>query len=116
MLAKLIVWGASREEALARMEQALMQFHVLGVRTNIAYLLAIIRHPEFRAGRTHTGFLAQHLAGWKPNSAVPEEVLLALAAESVTRPGRGGRATAGAAGDVYNPWRSNEGWRAGSRG
>jgi 3-methylcrotonyl-CoA carboxylase alpha subunit len=110
MLAKLIVRGENREDALARMEQALLEFQVLGVRTNISYLLAIIRHPEFKAGSTHTAFLDQYFKNWKPEGSVPEAILLALAAEASARPPtvtsdvrNGSRA--------FDPWTSISGWR-----
>ncbi|HZT42495.1 MAG TPA: acetyl-CoA carboxylase biotin carboxylase subunit [Chthonomonadaceae bacterium] len=113
MLAKLIVRGADREETLARLEHALMEFAVLGVQTNIPYLLAILRHPDFRAGNISTGFLAEHFAGWKPPADLPAEVLLALAAESLTY--RESRALASASvasdGDPYSPWRMTGSWR-----
>src|SRR3989442_12372616 len=111
MRAKLIVLGRHRSEALARIEQALKEFHVLGVRTNISFLLDVIRHAAFRDGRTHTGFLAEHFAGWQPKSDVPEEVLLALAAESVTRPNRSDIQGADSLGDLCSPWRTGGAWR-----
>ena len=112
MLAKLIVYGTNRDQALARLEQALLAFPVLGVRTNIAYLLAICRHPEFRAGHTHTGFLAEHFARWQPDETVPNDVLLALTAEALTvyqerRP----TAAVAAEGDPYSPWHLGSTWR-----
>jgi acetyl/propionyl-CoA carboxylase alpha subunit len=113
MLAKLIVRGATREETLARLERALREFSVLGVQTNISYLLAILRHPDFRAGNLSTEFLAEHFAGWKPPTDLPVEALLALAAESLTYRAPGALAPAGAApeGDPYSPWRAAGHWR-----
>jgi propionyl-CoA carboxylase alpha chain/3-methylcrotonyl-CoA carboxylase alpha subunit/acetyl-CoA/propionyl-CoA carboxylase biotin carboxyl carrier protein len=60
MLAKLIVWGATRDEAVARMTAALDELALLGVPTNIDYLARIMTHPEFGAGRLDTGFLPRH--------------------------------------------------------
>ena len=110
MLAKLIVKGENREDAIARLEQALMEFHVLGVRTNIPYLLAIIRHPEFRAGHTKTSFLNDHFRNWKPNDEIPEAILLALAAESMMQ-GYPRSAMAANGARTHDPWNSNCGWR-----
>lgn len=47
MIGKLIGYGASREEALIRLERALQELYVKGVRTNINQLIKIVRHPEF---------------------------------------------------------------------
>ena len=83
MLAKLIVRGQSRTETLSKMEQALQQFPVLGVQTNIAYLLAIVQHTVFQAGTLSTRFLAEHFTPYKPDPELPKEVLFALATHSL---------------------------------
>ncbi len=57
MLAKLIVHGKNREEAMNRMERALMNYRVSGVKTSIPFELAVMRHPVFREGLYDTGFL-----------------------------------------------------------
>ena len=57
LLAKVIVHGNTREEALARMSQALDSFIVEGVPTTIPFLKRVIHHPEFVAGRVDTKFL-----------------------------------------------------------
>lgn len=111
MLAKLIARGASRAESMARMEQALREFHVLGVRTNIPYLLAILRHPAFRAGELSTQFLQQHFTDWKPSAAIPTAVLLALAAQSVlAAPARSSTSAANEE-DSSSPWHTTDAWR-----
>ncbi len=60
LLAKVIAYGNSREEALARMGQALESFIIEGVTTTIPFLVRIIRHPEFAAGLVDTKFLERH--------------------------------------------------------
>jgi acetyl-CoA carboxylase biotin carboxylase subunit len=57
LLAKVIVHGNSRQEALARMGQALDSFILEGVTTTIPFLSRVIRHPDFVAGRVDTRFL-----------------------------------------------------------
>jgi acetyl-CoA carboxylase biotin carboxylase subunit len=57
LVAKLIVWGADRAAAIARMARALAEYKVVGVRTTIPVLMQIVRHPDFGAGRLSTGFL-----------------------------------------------------------
>ena len=61
MLAKLIVYGTDRAHAIARMDHALEDFVVEGVRTNIPLLSWIMRDEWYKAGRTTTSFLAQRL-------------------------------------------------------
>ena len=60
MIAKIIAHGRDRDEAIARMLTALGQLQIEGVRTNAAFLGRVIDHPAFRAGDTHTGFVAQY--------------------------------------------------------
>jgi pyruvate carboxylase subunit A len=60
MIAKLIVWGATREQAMARMRRALMEYSITGIRTNIAYHLAILDDPGFQRGEYTTHFIEEH--------------------------------------------------------
>lgn len=62
MLAKLIVKGKDRPEAVARLQSALSEFHVGGIMTNIAYLRRLCATPEWIAGDFHTGFVPQWMA------------------------------------------------------
>jgi acetyl-CoA carboxylase biotin carboxylase subunit len=61
LLAKLIVWGRSRNEALARGRWALDQFTVEGVKTTIPFHRRVIDHPLFVAGQISTHFVEDHL-------------------------------------------------------
>ena len=68
LLAKVIVHGNTREEALLRMEQALDSFILEGVTTTIPFLARVIRHPEFRAGTVDTKFLERESHLLRPES------------------------------------------------
>jgi 3-methylcrotonyl-CoA carboxylase alpha subunit len=68
LIAKVIVHGNTRLEAITRLRSALMDFHILGVKTNISYLLNVIEHPEFQSGDIDTGFLARHFSEWHPKA------------------------------------------------
>jgi 3-methylcrotonyl-CoA carboxylase alpha subunit len=57
LLAKVIAWDETRDLATARLIAALRAYPVLGIRTNIPYLLRVLEHPRFRAGTVDTGFL-----------------------------------------------------------
>jgi acetyl-CoA/propionyl-CoA carboxylase biotin carboxyl carrier protein len=57
MLAKLIVHGNSRQEAIAAMASALRSTVLLGCETNAAFLARLMHHETFKAGAAHTGFL-----------------------------------------------------------
>jgi acetyl-CoA carboxylase, biotin carboxylase subunit len=60
LMAKLIAFGATRGEAIARMQRALAEYEVLGVQTNIPFCSFVVGHELFRAGTFDTHFVAQH--------------------------------------------------------
>jgi acetyl-CoA carboxylase biotin carboxylase subunit len=57
MISKLITWGSTRDEAIARMRRALHEYVVLGPRANGDFHLWALQHPAFRAGDVDTGFI-----------------------------------------------------------
>jgi acetyl-CoA carboxylase biotin carboxylase subunit len=57
MIAKLIVQGSTREEALKRMQIALESFVIEGVKTTMPFLARVMQHPGFQAGKVHTKWL-----------------------------------------------------------
>ncbi len=59
MIAKLITWGETRDEAADKQIAALDQFRIEGLGHNIDFLSAIMQHPRFRAGELTTGFIAE---------------------------------------------------------
>ncbi len=60
MMAKLITHGRDRADATARMVRALEGLSVQGLTTNRAWLTRLLRHPDYLAGKLHTGFIAEH--------------------------------------------------------
>ncbi|KRE54287.1 acetyl-CoA carboxylase biotin carboxylase subunit [Paenibacillus sp. Soil522] len=60
MIAKLIVWGATREEAIARMKRALSEFAIEGIRTTIPFHLKLLNHSKFVSGNFDIKFLEEH--------------------------------------------------------
>jgi acetyl/propionyl-CoA carboxylase alpha subunit len=106
MLGKLIVRAQTRAEAVAAMKFALRDTVVLGVPTNIDYLARVMDHPEFMAGRLHTGFVVEH-AGELAGSPAPaqERVAAIIAAAFDDMDFR--RAAFG----VPEPYASMGGWR-----
>ena len=61
MIAKLIVWGEDRAGAVSRLSQALEDFTILGCTTNLPFLQAVSRHPDYLAGAESTGWIGEHL-------------------------------------------------------
>lgn len=63
LLAKLVTWGRNREEAVARMQRALSEFEVQGVKTTIGMHMMLMEDDAFRAGTIHTNFLSDRFDG-----------------------------------------------------
>jgi acetyl-CoA carboxylase biotin carboxylase subunit len=87
-IAKLSVWGPTRESAIERMSRALGEYVVTGIQTNLAFHQNLMRHPEFRRGRYDTGFIERHkaaLLGYAELSAGDEEAIAAAIALAVHR-------------------------------
>lgn len=81
MFAKLICKGRNRQEALQRCQQALQQFFIAGVTTNLGFLQVILSHPAFVKGQVSTHFIADYYAELLPQQfAPPPQVIVALAA------------------------------------
>ncbi|MBK6867221.1 MAG: acetyl/propionyl/methylcrotonyl-CoA carboxylase subunit alpha [Burkholderiales bacterium] len=83
MIAKLIVHGTDRNDAIARMREALNGFVIQGVQSNIPFQAALLAHPKFIAGDFNTGFIAEHYAHGFRAEDVPHQdphFLQALAA------------------------------------
>ena len=60
LLVKLTGWDSTLNGACLRVDRALREFRIRGVKTNIPFLENVVRHPDFQAGRTTTGFLTEH--------------------------------------------------------
>lgn len=75
LLAKLIAAGPDRPTALRRLAALINRSTVFGVTTNLGFLLDVVTHPAFRAGKLTTGFVDEHLPGWSPPA--PSAELLA---------------------------------------
>ncbi|MDH4390792.1 MAG: acetyl/propionyl/methylcrotonyl-CoA carboxylase subunit alpha [Aquabacterium sp.] len=83
MIAKLIVHGADRLDAIAKMRDALNGFVIRGVSSNIPFQSALLAHPKFVAGDFNTGFIAEHYPKGFRAEDVPHDdpdFLVALAA------------------------------------
>jgi propionyl-CoA carboxylase alpha chain len=83
MIAKLIVHGRDRNEAIAKMREALNGFVIRGISSNIPFQAALLAHPKFVTGDFNTGFIAEHYGKGFRAEDVPHSdpnFLVALAA------------------------------------
>jgi acetyl-CoA carboxylase biotin carboxylase subunit len=89
MISKLVVWGATREQAIDRMARALSEYHVGGIKTNLPFHRRVMRQAEFRAGRYNTGYIPRFKAELCPTTperdeAALEAALIAAALQTVS--------------------------------
>ena len=105
MLAKLVVSAETRKAAIARLRAALRHYPVLGIRSNIPFLLRLIELPAFAAGDLHTGFIDEHRDALLA-TANPDGTALAAAALA----GAVTHATAASAASIPDPWAQTTGW------
>lgn len=80
MIAKLVVWGEDRAAALKKLRYCLRQYNIVGLHTNIDFLLSLSGHPEFEAGNVTTSFIPQHYADLFPTPSAPSRAALCQAA------------------------------------
>ncbi|GIX47938.1 MAG: hypothetical protein KatS3mg131_2149 [Candidatus Tectimicrobiota bacterium] len=116
ILAKLIAYGRTRQEAILRLQALLRDYVLLGVTTNRQFLLEVISSPAFGAADLDVTFVERHFAHWQPDGTAPDEVVaLAALAEFLQRRGRLAEPPAAAAAPqaVLTPWHRYDGWRLG---
>lgn len=106
MLAKLIAWGDSREQARQRLLAMLTETAVGGFATNLPFLQRLLAHPAFAAGELDTGFIERHRDALLPAPGELTDAFWTLAAQAWL-------ATLPAAAEPTSPWASRQGWRLG---
>jgi len=105
MIAKLIVWGENRDQARARMIQALGDTQVVGVHTNVAFLSRLMSDAAFAASDLDTGLIERQRQTLlpPPHACEPEWLALACAALLASE--------SASAQVIQDPWSRTDGWR-----
>src|ERR1700761_5092311 len=112
MIAKLIVFGNTRAEALQRMSRALKACEVVGPHTNVEFLRRIVASDAFVSGDLDTGLIERHRDALFAASQKPFDAALALAcAALLEREGNGEDSAAAGAGRASSPWDALAHWR-----
>jgi 3-methylcrotonyl-CoA carboxylase alpha subunit len=107
MIAKLIVWGADRTQALSRMAQALSEFHIVGLATNIAFLKRLVEGQAFASADLDTGLIERNNASLFPAAGPAPKGALALAAVALLD----AEQALSVSNNPADPWTSTHGWR-----
>ncbi|MDP2007427.1 MAG: acetyl/propionyl/methylcrotonyl-CoA carboxylase subunit alpha [Rubrivivax sp.] len=103
MIAKLIVWGETREQALARLDAALQATHIMGPANNVAFLRRVVGSRAFATADLDTGLIPrEHAALFEAPPLAPEVAAAAVAAHVLA---------AEALLEDADPWSRRDGWR-----
>lgn len=105
LLAKLIVHGETRKDAVRRLTAALADTHILGVRTNVSYVLDLIGRAWFLDGEFDTGTLGREMGEWREASEVPSELGTLVGLAGNTSPEVGTAVTSRPAWDLADGFR-----------
>ncbi len=111
MIAKLIVHGEDRPAALRRLAEALAEYEIVGVATNLAFLRRVVAHAAFASGHVDTGLIVRHQEALFPTPApAGDDVLLAAALAETGALVRQRAAAARSSGDPHSPWHAVDPW------
>ncbi|GAA4033039.1 acetyl/propionyl/methylcrotonyl-CoA carboxylase subunit alpha [Actimicrobium antarcticum] len=102
MIAKLIVWGKDRDAALRQMSEALSQYRIVGLSSNIAFLKRLVESAPFANATLDTGLIEHNQTALFPAPQAASLPVLALAAAALLQSERSG---------ATSPWASADGWR-----
>ena len=116
MIAKLIVWDANRDLALARMLQALAQYRIVGVANNVDFLSRLVASTAFARAELDTGLIERERDFlFATDAPIPREVFLVAALATLLREEARAGAEAARHTDPLSPWHRRDGWRLNSR-
>ncbi len=105
MLSKLIVWAENRQDAINKMITALGEYVVLGVKTNIGFLLRVMKDNNFRKGKFDTGYIDRNQSLLSPNQKNIDIPLIAAAIAQETMESD----------DKYKTQRKTSNWKSHAR-
>ncbi len=103
MIAKLITWGETREQAIDRQISALDQFRIDGIGNNIDFVSALMQHPRFRSGEITTGFIAEEYPEGFHGAPASDAFRRKLAAVAATIDVERAERAAGISGQLADP-------------
>jgi acetyl/propionyl-CoA carboxylase alpha subunit len=108
MISKLVVWGATRQEAIARMRRALGEYVVGGIKTTIPFHQWLMDDADFQAGRIDTGFIERRYRpqAWQPDQLAQDVALIAAALDRWQSTQQSATTTKSQRGpDEVSPWK-----------
>jgi acetyl-CoA carboxylase biotin carboxylase subunit len=114
IMAKLVVHAPTRELAIAKMIHALNEYKILGVKTSKKFMIDILRHPDFVAGKTCTNFIEKNMSDRQLDMDSYKEIAVAIATVASTIPAVSQKNTErGIKGAPSQPWEMIGSWQIG---
>src|SRR4051794_40043198 len=104
MLAKVIAWAPTRDDAIERLNRGLEDTDVRGIVTNIPFLSALVTHPDVRANAIDTGFIERELKSLTPDALPPGDLELCAAVAAILQ-----EEQLAARAEAHSPWHIS-GW------
>jgi 3-methylcrotonyl-CoA carboxylase alpha subunit len=111
MIAKLIAFGANRDQAIKHLQTGLGETAVIGLTSNIPFLEKIAHHPAFAKGDTTTAFVENHLTALLSNAKSNDDALFAACAKLLMDEEVSAQLKASLHADRHSPWNAVNGWR-----
>ena len=113
MLSKVITWGDDRKETIRKMVRALQDTVILGVVTNLPYLIDILMHRDFASGKISTKFIEENMEPWQSQPDTTNSTWLALAAYEMIGKlnSQNARSDSTSTEIPFDPWDELSNWR-----
>ncbi|XP_025162213.1 methylcrotonoyl-CoA carboxylase subunit alpha, mitochondrial isoform X2 [Harpegnathos saltator] len=111
MIAKLVVWGNNRNEALSILRSKLSEYNIAGLDTNIEFIKDLCIHPKFQSGEVHTGFIKEHFEQLFPKLQISNEILIQGALTSILYEEMNSLSTSVETKDPFSPFAVETGLR-----
>lgn len=112
MIAKLIVWGDDRDTALHCLSQALNEYQIVGVTSNLDLLSKISQEKHFVSGKFDTGFIANHESALLQQLKITPKILALAALYILMQQQEKTKQKLKQNTDLYSPWKTADNWRA----
>ncbi|XP_046388913.1 methylcrotonoyl-CoA carboxylase subunit alpha, mitochondrial [Ischnura elegans] len=111
MIAKLVVWGENRYSALQKMKSHLSSYNIVGLNTNVEFLMDLCSHPDFIQGNVHTDFIDEHYQELFPKKLLTSSVISQAAIGFVLNDINQAKRAAALSMDPFSPLFSERGIR-----
>jgi len=111
ILAKLITYAPDRDLATAKMINALKDYKILGIKTSRKFMIEVLGHPEFKAGRTYTNFIERYMSDRKIDFDAAAEMAAAVSSAAMMKSSKS--VSAGKKALMPSPWQTIGPWEIG---